>query len=155
MKIFLSYGHDKNAGFVEEIKKALEKRHPDFQIWFDKQNIHAGDEWRNEIYKGISGSDAVLACLSKHSVRVPGVCLDELRIAAGERTCQIASLLLESPEEVQPPLSISHIQYLDLSMWEQKKAEGKKEYQRWFERQIDVISDILIKNKDFPAKLKN
>ena len=101
MKIFFSYGHDENASFVECIKQELEKRHPDYSIWFDKSNIHAGDDWRRSIYSGISESDAVLAWLSRHSVREPGVCLDELRIAAGERSCEIASILLESPEEVQ------------------------------------------------------
>jgi len=154
MKIFLSYGHDKNAELVEKIKQELERRHPDYDIWFDKNKIHAGDDWRRSIYDGLAKSNVVIACLSKHSVRVPGVCLDELRIAAGERTCDIASLLLESPTEVEPPLSISHIQYLDLSNWEQKKSEGEEVFQTWFNDNIAIIEEILANRKSFSGEIE-
>lgn len=154
MKIFFSYGHDDNAPFVERIKQELEKRHPDYSIWFDKSNIHAGDDWRRSIYSGISESDAVLACLSRHSVREPGVCLDELRIAAGERSCEIASILLESPEEVRPPLSISHIQYLDLSDWKEKRAAGDAVFQPWFEEKLQAIDAMVSKGKAFSGEVE-
>lgn len=154
MKIFFSYGHDDNASFVERIKQELEKRHPDYSIWFDKSNIHAGDDWRRSIYSGISESDAVLAWLSRHSVREPGVCLDELRIAAGERSCEIASILLESPEEVRLPLSISHIQYLDLSDWKEKHAAGDAVFQPWFEEKLQAIDAMVSKGKAFSGEVE-
>ena len=154
MNIVFSYGHDENASFVECIKQELEKRHPDYSIWFDKSNIHAGDDWRRSIYSGISESDAVLAWLSRHSVREPGVCLDELRIAAGERSCEIASILLESPEEVRPPLSISHIQYLDLSDWKEKHAAGDAVFQPWFEEKLQAIDAMVSKGKAFSGEVE-
>lgn len=154
MKIFLSYGHDSNAELVELIKKELETLHPDYEIWFDKKNIHAGDDWRRSIYTGISESNTVLACLSRHSVREPGVCLDELRIAAGERTCEIASILLESPEDVTPPLSISHIQYLDLSSWKEKRSQGENIFKPWFTEQVQLIDKMLGKGEQFTGEVE-
>lgn len=87
MKLFISYGHDGNAGFALQLKNELEKR--GFDVWIDNsldkhKGIKPGDDWRYAITKGINESRGVLACLSKHSIRVPGVCLDELRIAVSE-----------------------------------------------------------------------
>ena len=81
------------------------------------KGIKPGDDWRYAITKGINESRGVLACLSKHSIRVPGVCLDELRIAVSERSRTVATVILESPESVSPPLSVAHIAPFDLSAW--------------------------------------
>ena len=39
--------------------------------------------WREASTKGILKSNSVVAFLSNHSTREPGVCLDEVRIAIG------------------------------------------------------------------------
>src|SRR5436309_2770929 len=78
LRIFLSYGHDANEDLVRRIKADLEKRGHD--VWFDKNEIKFGDEWRRSITDGILGSDRVLSFLSKHSTRDPGVCRDEIAI---------------------------------------------------------------------------
>ncbi len=65
MRIFLSYGHDDNEPLVRRIKADLEKRGHD--VWFDKNDIKFGDDWRRAITDGITGSHRVLSFLSKHS----------------------------------------------------------------------------------------
>jgi hypothetical protein len=47
LRIFLSYGHDNNEELVRLIKADLEKRGHD--VWFDKEEIKTGDEWRRSI----------------------------------------------------------------------------------------------------------
>ena len=81
LRIFLSYGHDGNEELVRRIKADLEKRGHD--VWFDKNEIKFGDEWRRSITDGILQSHRVLSFLSKHSTRDPGVCRDEIAIAIG------------------------------------------------------------------------
>jgi hypothetical protein len=81
LRIFLSYGHDNNEELVRLIKSDLEKRGHD--VWFDKEEIKAGDEWRRSITDGILGSNRILSFLSKYSTRDPGVCRDEIAIAIG------------------------------------------------------------------------
>ena len=81
LHIFLSYGHDANEELVRRIKADLEQRGHD--VWFDKNEIKFGDEWRRAITEGIIGSNRVLSFLSKHSTRDPGVCRDEIAIALG------------------------------------------------------------------------
>ena len=40
MKLFFSYGHDKNEDIVLRLKSDLEKR--EHSIWIDKSQIHEG-----------------------------------------------------------------------------------------------------------------
>src|SRR5271157_4237488 len=57
LRIFLSYGHDKNEELVRRIKADLEKRGHD--VWFDKSEIKGEHGWRRSITKGITGSHIV------------------------------------------------------------------------------------------------
>ena len=79
LHLFFSYGHDANEPIVRRIQTDLEAR--GHSVWIDKTQIKAGDHWRRSITDGITDSSKVLAFLSCHSTRDPGVCLDELRIA--------------------------------------------------------------------------
>ena len=143
--IFLSYGHDDNEEIVFMLKKDMEKA--GFTVWVDTSKIKAGDDWRESIVIGISGSRGVLAALSKHSVRDPGVCLDELRIASGMPSCRILTVLLEAPD-VQPPLTVSHIQYVDMSAWREKKAQGTAVFATWYEEKKQALLEALLKERD-------
>ena len=122
LRIFLSYGHDANEELVRRIKADLEKREHD--VWFDKNEIKFGDDWRRAITDGITGSNRVLSFLSKHSTRDPGVCLDEIAIAIGVKGGNIQTILVESETEVKPPASISHIQWLDMHDWKERQESG-------------------------------
>ena len=102
MRIFLSYGHDTNEELVRRIKTDLEKRGHD--VWFDKNDIKFGDDWRRAITDGILRSQRVVSFLSKHSTRDPGVCRDEIAIAIGVKGGNIQTILVESEAEVQPPV---------------------------------------------------
>ena len=127
MKIFLSYGHDSNAPLIEKIKDYLSKdaegnlKH---EVWIDTSEIKAGMNWREKIVKGLLESDIVLAGLSEHSTKEPGVCRDEISISIGVKGGNIRTILLEPSNKVAPPAMISHIQWLDMSDWKEHKKEG-------------------------------
>ena len=97
-KVFLSYGHDKNEPLVKKIYERLKER--GHQPWIDRAKIKAGQDWRAAICSGIDESSNFLAFLSNHSIRVPGVCLDEISIGVGNWNCRIQSVLLEKNIEV-------------------------------------------------------
>lgn len=127
MKIFLSYGHDSNAPLIEKIKEYLSKdtegnlKH---EVWIDTSEIKEGKDWREKITKGVLESDVVLAGLSKHSTRNPGVCRDEISISIGVKGGNIKTILLEPSDTVAPPAMISHIQWLDMSDWKEHEEDG-------------------------------
>lgn len=141
LHIFLSYGHDSNEELVRRIKADLEKRGHD--VWFDKSEIKAGDDWRRAITDGIAGSHKFVSFLSKHSTRDPGVCLDEIAIAIGIKGGNIQTILVESETEVKPPASISHIQWLDMHDWKERRASGEAAWEEWYQAKLAEIVRVV------------
>jgi len=141
LRIFLSYGHDGNEELVRRIKTDLERRGHD--VWFDKQEIKFGDEWRRAITDGILQSNRVLFFLSKHSTRDPGVCRDEIAIAIGVKGGNIQTVLVESEQEVQPPVSIGHIQWLDMHDWKEHRAAGEAAWDKWYQCKLAEIVRVV------------
>jgi len=62
---------------------------------------------KRSIVDGLSDTDWVLGFLSKHSMRDPGVCLDELAKALHAKGGAIATVLVEGEDAVKPPVSVS------------------------------------------------
>jgi WD40 repeat protein len=141
LRIFLSYGHDSNEDLVRQIKADLEKRGHD--VWFDKSEIKGGHDWRRSITEGIVDSHRVLSFLSKYSTRDPGVCLDEIAIAIGVKGGNIQTVLVESEAEVKPPPSISHIQWLDMHDWNERRAAGKVVWEKWYQEKLAEIVGVV------------
>jgi hypothetical protein len=137
LRIFLSYGHDANEKLVQRIQSDLERRR--HNVWVDRSEIKAGDDWRRQITEGILGSDRVLAFLSKHSTRDPGVCRDEIAIALALKGGNIQTILVEDETDVQPPVNISHVQWLDMHDWQQHQEAGD----HWYESKLAEIVRIV------------
>ena len=149
LKIFLSYGHDANEELVRQIKADLEKRGHD--VWFDKSGIKElgimhGDDWRRAITDGIVGRH-VLSFLSKHSIRDPGVCLDEISIAVGVNRGNIQTILVESEQEVKPPATVSHIQWLDMHDWRDRRGAGDVVWEEWYRGKFAEIVQVVESDK--------
>lgn len=141
MRIFLSYGHDDNEELVRRIKADLETRGHD--VWFDKSEIKFGDEWRRTISDGIAGSHKFLSFLSKHSTRDPGVCRDEIAIAIGVKGGNIQTILVESEQDVQPPVNIGHIQWLDMHDWKDRRDAETGAWEQWYQDKFDEIIRVV------------
>jgi hypothetical protein len=141
LRIFLSYGHDANEELVRRIKTDLEQRRHD--VWFDKTEIKAGDDWRRAITDGILHSQRVVSFLSKHSMRDPGVCRDEIAIAIGVKGGNIQTILVESEAEVRPPVNIGHIQWLNMHDWKKRYAEGGVAWEEWYQANFAEIVRVV------------
>jgi tetratricopeptide (TPR) repeat protein len=139
MKIFISYGHDHNKPIVDRIERDLKAA--GYEVWKDETEIKAGDHWRRSIVDGLKDSDWVLGFLSKHSVRDPGVCLDELGIALHEKGGAIATVLLEG--EAGAPVSVSHIQWLDMHDWAERQTAGGAAFESWYRAKLDELLAAL------------
>ena len=141
VKLFLSYGHDDNTRLVRRIRGDLEAA--GYVVWLDASEIVPGDDWRRKIVDGLNEADWALAFLSRHSVRDPGVCLDEIAIALHEKHGAIATVLVESDEVVEPPVSVSHIQWLDMRDWAEREAKGGPEWEAWYKSRLDELLSLL------------
>jgi WD40 repeat protein len=141
LRIFLSYGHDANEELVCRIKADLEQRGHD--VWFDKTEIKAGDDWRRAITEGIINSQRVVSFLSKHSTRDPGVCRDEIAIAIGVKGGSIQTILVESETEVRPPVNIGHIQWLDMHDWRERRAVDETTWEEWYQIKFAEVVRVV------------
>lgn len=137
MQLFFSYGHDYNSIIVERLKNDLEKE--GYKVWIDFDKIKAGNDWRRKITTGILESDMVFSFASKHSLRNPGVCLDELSIAVCVKGAQVQSILLET--NVMPPSNLSHRQYIDMSSWKQHMEQG--DFEDWYALNYKEVLSVI------------
>lgn len=142
LTLFFSYGHPEEE-ICKEIVRAL--REKGCEVWFDESEIREGEDWRQRIIQGIEKSDGVISCLSCHSVRDPGVCLNELSIAIGIRGGNIKPILLEEEGDVRPPASLCHVQWLDMSDWRDKLAQGPKSkvFKSWFKEKMERLIEVV------------
>jgi len=140
MEVFLSYGHPEHEICVLRIVDALRQR--GHKPWFDLEKLDTGD-WREKLAEGIGRSDAVVSCLSRHAVREPGVCLDELSIAVGVRGGNIQTILLEPEQVVEPPASLCHLQWLDMSQWREKLSAGEAVFRPWFDAHMARLFEVI------------
>ena len=140
MEVFLSYGHPEHEICVLRIVDALRQR--GHKPWFDLEKLDTGD-WREKLAEGIGRSDAVVSCLSRHAVREPGVCLDELSIAVGVRGGNIQTILLEPEQVVEPPASLCHLQWLDMSQWRKKLSAGEAVFRPWFDVHMARLFEVI------------
>lgn len=146
IRVFVSYGHPESE-ICREILEAIRAREtPRYEPWFDESDIRTGDNWRRSIQEGIKNSQQVVACLSPHSTREGGVCLDELAIAVGvqgEYGGKVHSILLGPEKEVKPPATVGQNQWLDMSDWREKKAQGPDVYALWFRAKMQELFRVL------------
>lgn len=147
-QIFFSYGHDKNKEIVDKLLNDIVKK--GYEVWIDYKDIGVWEDWRGEIIKGISKIKIAIAYLSKHSVSDPGVCLNEIAILL-DKGKKVYPVLLEPSDQCTPPVSISYLQFLDLSDWEYKK--NTSEFDKWYEEKLKIIIDLIKKGKDFSGDL--
>ena len=133
--IFFSYGHDANQPLVDAFKADLERR--GHSVWIDYKEIGTWQDWRGRIAQGVHDSDLAVAFLSKHSMRDPGVCRNEVALALN-RFGTVYPVLLEPLQQVSPPVTISHLQWQDLTQW-QSIRDGRvpgKDWPRWYEERL-------------------
>lgn len=141
MRIFFSYPHDANAELVEVVRAELESH--GHEVWMDGSQIKAGDDWRAAITRGILDSDRVVAFLSRHGTRDPGVCLNEIAIALAEKGEHLVSVLVEPEAEVRAPVSITHMQFLRMEDWPGQHAQGGEAWTGWYGKKVEELLAVL------------
>lgn len=147
LDLFFSYGHDKNRILVERIKQDLERR--GHRVWIDTNEIKAGDYWRKDILNGIMKSANVIAFLSEHSTRNPGVCLDELKIAVCVKGANVKTVLLEPENKIRQPATLSDIQWLDMSEWAEIRKEFQEQFEDWYQEKFEELCSAIEADESF------
>jgi WD40 repeat protein len=153
-RVFLSYGHDESCGeLVERIKTDLIAH--GYDPWVDTHEIKFNDDWRAEITRGLIDSGHVLAFMSTHSTRKPGVCRQEVAIALGPGKCHVYTVLVEALHLVTPPLLISRRQWLDMHDWRGLREKDPKAYEAQYRSGLAEILRVLERNEPFAGEVRD
>lgn len=153
-RIFLSYGHDPaSTKLVTRLASDLQQL--GWTPWMDQAEISFGDDWRQKITKGIQESQHVLAFLSEHSTRKPGVCRQEIAIALGPRKGHVFTILVEPQNKVKPPLIISNLQWLDMHQWLDLSVTQPAAADVFYQESLKKIIAVLEKNQPFSGEVED
>lgn len=161
-KIFISYPHmpPEHTQLVADVRELLEKDGK-YKAWFDKDELKVSDDWRAGIVSGLLETDFVLAFLSEHSMRDPGVCRNEISVVLHEKSGDdlLMTALLESEDKTQAPVTVTHIQPVDLTAVEKyypidPQAEVNiAEREEWLKAAVEQLVQKMEEGKDIPGNM--
>jgi WD40 repeat protein len=157
-KVFLSYGHDpESSELANRLYNSLKLA--GYSPWMDKPpdgqgGIAFNQDWRERIYSEIRDRSHMIALLSSHSTRKPGVCREEIALAIGPLNTRIYTVLVQPAEEVTPPLIVSRRQWLDMSTWRAEMEKGQEKFDLWYQERFDEILRVLQGNASFSGDME-
>jgi len=111
-KVFISYSR-RNKLFAERLARDLNDAGMD--VWIDFRQIHGGEMWQEEIFKGIERSDIVVLCLSPDAVNSEWV-QREVNTAREQQKFIIPVMVVDALAELSATPSMSwllNIQHID------------------------------------------
>jgi WD40 repeat protein len=157
--VFLSYGHDpESIELANRIYNSLKAA--DYSPWMDNPpdgqgGITFNQDWRERIYSEIRDRSHMIALLSSHSTRQPGVCREEIALAIGPLNTSIYTVLVQPAEEVTPPLIVSRRQWLDMSTWRAEMEKGPEKFDLWYQERFEEILRVLQGNASFSGDMED
>lgn len=144
-EIFISYSRH-NSGFVDMLINELEKH--GFSIWVDREDIHGGTAWREEIAEGIRDCKAFIVVLSEKSVMSDNVA-KELALADKHKKIIIPICHQACEIPVKMEYQLAGLQIIDFS---------EQPFQIGFEQLLLALPSVLTsaakKPTEMPAKTR-
>ncbi|HEV3037832.1 MAG TPA: toll/interleukin-1 receptor domain-containing protein [Candidatus Angelobacter sp.] len=111
--VFLCHSWDDKAAVRDLCQRLLDDG---FHPWLDEREILPGQDWDHETLKALRNSDAVIVCLSRHSVTKPGYAQKEIKRALDLADEQPLGSIFLIPLRLEPcdvPDHLSKWQYVD------------------------------------------
>lgn len=110
--VFLSYSRS-DAQIVDKIADDLQKE--GFDLWFDRQNLVAGQNWQVQIEKAINESSFIIVFISKNSLQSKWVQAEYRAAFEHQQRAGGTRLIPVLLEKVELPVFLSTIQYVDFT----------------------------------------
>jgi TIR domain len=115
-RIFVSYAREDQipAGALVSFLRAA-----GFDIWFDKDNLHAGQDWRVVIEQEIARARLLIICLSQSTVDKTGFVQKEMRLALQQAELRPSSQVYIIPVSLdgcRVPIALERLHVLDLGV---------------------------------------
>ncbi|NWF70722.1 MAG: TIR domain-containing protein [Chloroflexi bacterium] len=147
-RIFISYSR-RNKPFAERLARDLSDAGLD--VWIDFRQIEGGERWRDEIFKGLEKSEAVVYCISPDAIKSEW-CRREVATARGQNKVVYPIVVvnaLEMLEQFPETEWISEIQFIT---FENRYEQAITELIAALSGRRDAFDDIDADNIPNPFK---
>lgn len=137
--VFISYSWQ-DSSIADEVRKAIP---PQFDVWFDKERVQAGDEISRKIMEGMEASDYYVVLISENSMQSNWV-KREISTAfdlADSKKLSVVPLIFDSADV---PLEFRGLLYIDLR---KSLSSGLQSLREFFISQASAVDDIEPRHK--------
>lgn len=129
---FLSHS-SKDKDFVRKLRNEL--IHNNVKVWFDENDIFAGDSIKKEIQKGINKSDLCLFILSQNSIKSDWTKYEVYKFLDSFDNKRIIPIILDDsikklPDTLKQLSDLKYIDFSDSSKWNENIIELIKAMRR-------------------------
>ncbi|MDZ4669903.1 MAG: TIR domain-containing protein [Phototrophicales bacterium] len=122
-RVFVSYSR-RNKIFAERIARDLGDA--GMEVWIDFRQIHGGEQWQDEIYRGIERSQIVVVCLSPDAVKSDWVQREVLTARKQEKFI-IPVMAVNAQHELEQAEELSWMQNVHFINFEGRYEEALPE----------------------------
>ena len=146
LRIFLSYAHADVAA-ARKVYRYL--RGKGFEVWFDKEKLLPGQDWRLEIQEGLNNSDVVIVCLSRTSVSKEGFFQREFKFALDRALNMPDRRIFLMPVRLNncnPPTQLSRYHWVDLF-----EPEGAQQLVRGLNHCAEQLGRTQVEEESRPS----
>lgn len=110
--VFLSYSRS-DSQIVDKIAQDLQRE--GIEIWFDRQDIKPGQNWKEQIEKALNDASFLIVFISKNSLQSRAVQLEYRAAFENQKRTGGTRLIPILLEKVELPEFLSTIQYIDFT----------------------------------------
>ncbi len=114
LRVFLNYASEDREAVLKLYQRLVAAG---IEAWLDIEKLLPGQKWRLKIDEAIASSDAVIVCISKHSITKEGYVQKEIKDALeklAEKPDDAIYLIPAKIEECEVPARLSELQWVDL-----------------------------------------
>lgn len=149
-KVFVSYSR-RNKNIAERLARDLSDA--GLEVWIDFRQIHGGEMWENEIYRGLQRSDVLVLCLSPDAVASEWV-QREVNTAREQNKFIMPIMIVNALDQLRRTPALNWVEQLQYIDFENRYEEAFPQLLQALpgKRRINAFDDVPVEDIPNPFK---